>query len=122
MLQIGARLWQLPGQLQARTIKHAAALLDFPKQAISIGIEHHPHLGIGLTKRRGEQTLGKYQGVIGLTEQYRATENALVFRGISRCRMLKAHFGRRNIQAGDPVAKGYPAGQGFFTELSLVQR
>ena len=98
------------------------ALLNLAKQAISIGIKHQAHLGIGLTQRRGEQAFGKYQGVIGLIEQNRTTEDPLVLGSINRGRMLETHLGRRNIQAADPVTEGYPAGQGFLAELTLLLR
>lgn len=120
MLQIGARLWQLPGQFQARAIEHAAALPDFSEQAISIGIEHHLHLGIGLTQGSSQQALGENQGIIGLIKQHRAAKDALVLRGIGGCRMLKAHLGRRNIQPGNPMAKGHPAGHGFLAQLTFL--
>lgn len=69
-------------------------LVELAEQTVGVGIEQLAQLRIGLAQRRGQQAFGEHQGIVGLTEQHRAAEDALVLGGIGRRRVLEAHFGR----------------------------
>ena len=119
-LEVGALLRQLARQFAARAVEHAVALVELAEQAVGVGVEQLAQLRVGLAQRGAQQALGKHQGVVGLTEQHRAAEDAPVLAGIGRRRVLEAHFGGRDLQTGDPAPESQPAGQGLLAVLALL--
>ena len=119
-LQVGTLLRQLARQFAAGAVEYAVALVELAEQTVGVGVEQPAQLGVGLGQRRGQQAPGEDQGVVGLAEQHRAAEDAPVLGSIGGRRMLEAHLGRRDLQAGDPAAEGQPAGQGLLAVLALL--